>query len=429
MLVVSAFGLVVAQRRLLARGIDEALRQRADNIGADISRGTFGAELPSEGDPQDSFLQLIDDAGRLVAASANAARLPAVTRPLTPGSPQVIFTVSGVAAGDDFRVLSRRVALTSGGHTLVVAKNLDDVNESVHILTVSLAASIPVVVSLLAGLVWCLTGRVLRPVEAIRGEVASIEGRQLHRRVPVPGSYDEISRLARTMNAMLDRVEQATDRERQFVADASHELRGPLTRIRSGLEVSIAHPETVDQDSVYRSLLADVTELQELVDDLLFLARSEAGSVGRATTLVDLDDLVLDEARRLRERGRVRVDASAVSAARVLGDPKQLARAIRNLAANAERHATTTVMFELREQAGRSELVVSDDGPGIPAEHHATVFKRFARLDDARSRDAGGSGLGLAIVHDVITRHGGTITIAPSDGRGARFVASLPSID
>jgi signal transduction histidine kinase len=259
--------------------------------------------------------------------------------------------------------------------------------------------------------------------------VASIRGTELHRRVPEPDSHDEISRLARTMNQMLDRVEHATERQRSFVADASHELRGPLTRMRSSLDVAIAHPATSDPRELYPSLLDDTADLQKLVDDLLFLARSDSGAFARPTTPVDLDDLVLDEARGLRERDQVRVDTSGVSVARTLGDSHQLARAIRNLASNAERHADSRVTFELRERGDESELVVGDDGPGIPPEHHAAVFKRFTRLDEARSRDAGGAGLGLAIVHDIVTRHGGTVTVDGADGGGARLVVRLPRAD
>lgn len=430
MLALSAFGLIAAQQRVLTHGIDEALIQRADNIERAVARGAFGASLPMEGDPEDSFLQVIAPGGEVVATSENAAKLPAATAPLGAGPNQTVDTVGGIPLSNrEFRVLARQVGSGDDAATLVVAKNLDDVNESVRILATSLAIAIPVVTALLAVLVWWLTGRVLRPVESIRAEVASIGGNELYRRVPTPGSQDEISRLARTMNAMLDRVEQATERQRRFVADASHELRNPLTRIRSSLEVSLAHPETVDPEELHRSMLADTTDLQKLVDDLLFLARSESGELGPAEEPVDLDDLVLEEARRLRDRGTVKVDSSAVSAARTVGDPHQLSRAIRNLASNAERHARTCVRFELRENGGHSELVVADDGPGIPPEHHATVFKRFTRLDEARSRDAGGSGLGLAIVHDIVTRHGGTVAIASSNGVGARFVLSLPRVD
>ena len=166
-----------------------------------------------------------------------------------------------------------------------------------------------------------------------------------------------------------------------------------------------------------------------LVDDLLFRARSESGSLSRPSAPIDLDDLVLEEAPRLAERGRVQVDVRAVSAARVLGDAEQLARMSRNLTSNTERHATRTVPLELRGKRRAQPARRRRLRAGIPARHHATVFKPFTRLDEARSRDAGGSGLGLAIVHDIVERHMGTVTIASSDGEGARFVVTLPRAD
>jgi len=293
----------------------------------------------------------------------------------------------------------------------------------------SLMVSIPVVVLLLAAVVWWLMGRALAPMEAIRAEVSSIRGDELNRRVPVPSGDDEVSRLARTMNALLERVEQATARQRQFVGDASHELRSPLTRIRSTLEVSIAHPPTGGPDSTYDSLLSDTVQLQQLVDDLLFLARSDSGLIDGPDDVVDLDDLVLEQVRQIRARGRVFVDASAVSAARVSGDAHALSRAIANLGSNAERHAATTVTFALSERDDRCELVVGDDGPGIPVEHREAVFKRFTRLDSARSRGGGGAGLGLAIVADIVVRHHGTIHVGTSPAGGACLTVALPSVD
>jgi len=427
----SALGLVLVQERLLMHGIDEALIQRADNIEGDVASGALGPRLPGEGDPEDLFTQVIRPDGHVVAASPNAADLPAVSNPLDPGDPDSMRSVSGIRGTEEFRLLVRPVETPAGAVTLVVAKNLDDVRESVRILVWSLAVSLPVATMLLAILVWWLTGRVLHPVEAIRAEVASINGADLHRRVPVPPTQDEITSLARTMNQMLQRVEQATEHQQRFVADASHELRGPLTRIRSALEVAMAHPDAVDDETLHQGLLAETDALSQLVDDLLFLARSEAGALGQSTEMVDLDDLVLDEARRLRERGAVRVVAGSVSAARALGDPRQLTRAIRNLASNAERHASSTVTFELREDGDTCKLVVADDGAGIPPEHRQAVFERFTRLDEARSRDDGGFGLGLAIVHDIVTRHGGSIQIGSQDGGGggARFVLTLPRED
>ena len=429
-LIVSAAGLVLLDQRLLLRAVDETLVQRADNIEEDVARGAIASALRNEGDMEDSFVQIIDIKGLVVAATTNAASLPAVTSPVGPDFKEVFRRASAPQlSSHEFRILARAVPSTSGMNTLVVAKNLDDLTESQRILMLSLALSIPIAVSVLAALVWWLMGRALAPVEAIRAEVSGMHAADLHKRVPVRNTDDEISRLARTMNALLERVEQATNRQREFVADASHELRGPLTRVRSLLEVSIAHPTTAVPEATYRSVLSDITKLQQLVDDLLFLARSEHGQQEVPNIGVDLDDLVLDQVRELRTRGRVRVDASAVSAARVRGDASQLKRAISNLASNAERHAATTITFELREYGGQSELVVADDGPGIPEEQRKAVLKRFTRLDDARSRDSGGAGLGLAIVHDIVARHSGTVSIGTSETGGARMTLTFARAD
>ena len=429
-LIVSAAGLVMLDQRLLVRAVDETLIQRADNVEADVARGALAAALRSEGDVEDSFAQIIDGQGLVVAATTNVASLPAMTSSLGPDSREVFRTVPAPPLSEhEFRILARAVPSTNGMNTLVVAKNLDDVTESVRILMLSLAISIPIAVSLLAAVVWWLMGRALAPVEAIRAEVSGMHGADLHSRVPVRNNDDEISRLALTMNALLERVEHATNRQREFVADASHELKGPLTRVRSLLEVSIAHPTSAEPEASYRSVLSDITQLQQLVDDLLFLARSESGRQVVSDVGVDLDDLVLDQVRELRERGRVRVDASAVSAARVRGDANQLKRAISNLVSNAERHAASTVTFQLREHDGQSELVVADDGPGIPEEQREAVFQRFTRLDDARSGDSGGAGLGLAIVQDIVARHSGTVSIGTSETGGARMTLTFVRVD
>jgi signal transduction histidine kinase len=425
-LVASGVGLVVAQQRMLVDTIDDALVERADDVTRIVAGGNFGARLPAESDPDDSFVQVIGPGGAVLAASPNAANTPAVVGPNPPGAPQRIRTVRGIALSDeDFRVLSRPIQTRNGLRTLVVGQNLDDVTDSVEALVYSLLVTIPLVTLLLALVVRWLTGRVLAPVESIRVAVAGIRGADLDRRVPTPQSRDEIARLARTMNDMLARVQDATERQRRFVADASHELRSPLTRLRSSLEMAIAHPDG-EPDAVLHHLWEDTVSLQRLVDDLLLLARSEAGAQQRVRTPVDLDDLVLAEAKHLRERARVDVDASRVSAARTVGDPQQLARVVANLTSNAERHAASRVTFELREVGNAAKLVVADDGPGIPPEHRKTVFTRFTRLDEARSRGAGGFGLGLAIVADIVARHDGKVSVVSHDGAGARFEVTLP---
>jgi signal transduction histidine kinase len=175
-------------------------------------------------------------------------------------------------------------------------------------------------------------------------------------------------------------------------------------------------------------VLEEAVEMASLLDDLLHLARSDAGHARGDRSPVDVDDLVLREARRLRDRGRVDVDVHGVSAAQTSGDAGQIARVLRNLADNAERHADAVVRFALAEEGDDVVLVVADDGPGIAPEDRRRIFERFTRLDEARARDEGGTGLGLAIAREIVARHGGTIAATdPDDGGGARFVVHLPS--
>ena len=272
---------------------------------------------------------------------------------------------------------------------------------------------------------WVVTGRALRPVEGMRREVEAIGAEDLHRRVPEPSTGDEIGRLARTMNAMLARLEDATERQRRFVADASHELRSPLTGIRAQLEVDLAHPESADWQITERDVLVDAIRLQRLVDDLLLLATADASPVEASFRgPVDLDEIVLTEARRLRSRTPHHIDTTGVSGAQLDGNPDQLTRAVRNLLDNAARHAHSTVTTTLTESEDAITLTVVDDGPGIPVEQQQWIFERFARLDDARTRDDGGAGLGLAITQDVVAAHGGSITL--DNTPGACFTISFP---
>jgi signal transduction histidine kinase len=273
--------------------------------------------------------------------------------------------------------------------------------------------------------VWILTGRALRPVERIRKEVEAIRAQDLHRRVPEPTTGDEIERLARTMNAMLARLEAANESQRRFVADASHELRSPLASIRAQLEVSLAYPDRGDRTAIDQEMLTDTIRLQRLVDDLLVLSRADTtnGSATRHVP-VDLDDIVLREARRLRATTSHRVDTTGVSGAQVVGDPDQLARVVRNLLDNAARHATSSIWVTLTEMDPGTRMTVTDDGPGIPPGQEKEIFRRFTRLDDARVRDHGGSGLGLAITHAIVEAHGGTISV--ENAPGASFCVTLP---
>lgn len=423
---IASVGLIVAQRTTLTQGLDEGVSQHVDAIEALLAAGRLPAVLTGLGD-DDTVAQVILEDGTVVAASANATGLRAALGSPPAGSTELVRTVQlRIDTESGFRLLTRRVDGPDGPAVIHMAAILDEVDESARVVASSLTIAVPTAAAILAALVWWLVGRTLRPVEAIRAKVAEIGSLDLERRVPEPTGDDEIARLARTMNAMLDRVEVAARRQQTFVADASHELRSPLTRIRSEIEVDLAHPDRADLAATQRSVLEETTALERLVDDLLHLARSDAAGSSPRREPLDLDDVVLSEVRRLRASRPVKVDVSGVTAAQVHGDAEQLARVVRNLVDNAARHASDTVTITLDEHDDDALLAISDDGPGIPADEHERVFERFTRLDDARHQATGGTGLGLAICRDIVRRHGGTIAIDAGHRPGARFVVNLP---
>ena len=419
-----AFALVGSQRSVLTDSVDEVLERQSAAIATQLDAGTLplAGALVGQGDDE-AFAEVLDDAGRSIAATQNvpgAVAAPTLKPPV--GGAAVFDTVRLPADGQEFRVLSRR----EGDQLVRVGTPTDDINESVATLARGMAVAVPSVSLLLAGVVWLLVGRVLRPVERIRAQVAEISGTSLHRRVPEPRSRDEVAGLSRTMNAMLERLESASARQRRFVSDASHELRSPLARIRAELEVDLAHPATADLEVTHRSVLEETETLRRLVDDLLTLARLDGDvAVGRRDP-VDLDDVLLGEVMHLSGGGRARVDVTGVSGAQVLGDRMQLARAIRNGLDNSVEHGGSFVEVTLREEGTAAVVTVTDNGPGIPEGFHERIFERFARVDEARAAAQGGAGLGLAIAREIIEAHGGTIAVDADHFPGARFVLTIP---
>lgn len=285
-------------------------------------------------------------------------------------------------------------------------------------------AVVPVLIALLGLSTWLVVGRALRPVEAIRARVARIGAGDLHQRVPDPGTGDEVGRLAGTMNAMLDRLQRSSDRQRRFVSDASHELRSPLASQRTQLEVALAHPGRADWPAVASGVLEEGGRMERLVDDLLALTRADEGAVLAHPEELDLGEIVAAEAERVEGPA---VDVSGVGRAPVRGDAPSLGRAVRNLLDNARRHAAGRIVLQVARQGGEVLVVVEDDGAGIPEADREQVFERFARLEEARDRDAGGTGLGLAVVREIVQAHGGTVVAEESALGGARLVVRLPA--
>ena len=424
---VGAVVLIAVLRGTLTREVRIAAQLRGQDVATLLASdpSPVGALAVDEAD--ELLIQVLDDQGRVVAASPNAGGLAPVAR-LRPDESRLVRAPPGgpVEAGGELAAVATGADTPLGRRTVVVARSTEDATEATAVVGRLLAVGLPLLLAVVAVTTWIVVGRALAPVEAIRTEVDAISAAALHRRVPDPPADDEIGRLARTMNRMLARLEQAQARQRRLVSDASHELRSPVAAIRQHAEVALAHPGRTTAGELAETVLAEDLRLQRLAEDLLLLTRADEHSLALRRRPVDLDDLVFDEARRLRGAGGLRIDTTAVSAGRVDGDAAALRRMVRNLADNAARHAGGHLAFSVTERDGTVLLAVDDDGPGIPVADRERVFERFVRLDGARSRDDGGSGLGLAIVAELATVHGGTVAIASSSLGGARVEVTLP---
>lgn len=425
-LMISSIGLVTILRSTMTANVDTALRLRATDISAIIQGGNLPDAVAIEGE-QDGFVQVVDDSGTVLTSSRNIAGEARLTS--EPAGRTLDITNSPVDVGT-FRVYVHDTG-TADRFAVIVGSSLENVDNTIEVVAALLVLGIPSLVLLVALVTWTVVGHALKPVEAIRAEVADIGGADLHRRVPAPTTHDEIGRLAMTMNAMLDRLEAASDRQRNFVSDASHELRTPIATVRHELDVARADP-SVDLEVVLDDITEENQRMQHLVDDLLLLAREDQTLLAAQSSLakhaiVDLDDLALVEAHRRRPPGPA-VDTRLQAEAQIYGDERQITRVLANLVDNAIRHAQEAVRIEIDAGDGTAILHVDDDGPGVAAADRWRIFERFTRADDARSRgDSGGSGLGLAIARDLVSNHGGTIIVTDSpELGGARFTVALP---
>ena len=379
------------------------------------------------------YIQVVID-GRVVAASPSLAGAPPLYQ-LRIKAGVLHSSDAGGAAGDlppgPLAVTQERLDRVTGDVRLVAASPLGGVQRSVDAVQDGLLVAFPILVGLVAVLAWAIAGRALRPVEAIRSEVESISGSTLDRRVPVPGTGDEVARLAQTMNAMLDRLEDASLRQQRFVADASHELRSPVTAIRTELEVAQRTATAEEWPAVAERLLAEEARLEAVIADLLLLASLDESAPMPDPVLVDLADEAREEARRREpDRAAVSIEVDAPAPAFVEGSRMQLRRALANLLDNAGRHAGASIRLSVHERDGRVRVLVDDDGPGIAEAERERVFERFVRLDEHRARPSagtGGSGLGLSLVRRIAERHHGTARVATAPLGGARLVLDLPA--
>ena len=418
-------GLDLVLYRSLLAGVDDAAAGRVWII-VDALRSDSPAHLDSTlfaTNQRVVAIQLIAPDGKVVKRAGSA--------PATPLIPINEFDVNlrrgmpdDAVRNDDMRVSGQKVNAASGQYTVLVGGGSEAVEATARTVALLLAGGAPIVIAVAAAASYRLVRQSLQSVDAIRSRVAEISTSDLAERVPVPTSRDEISALAVTMNEMLARLEAGHRAQQRFLSDASHELRSPLSTIISGLEVAEAHPQLLDASLATDTLLPEAHRMRMLIEDLLLLARADEQSLLMRNEQVPLDELAEVEVSRVRRDGCT--IHTAISAARLIGDPAAVSRVIRNLVDNAVRHAKSRVDIEVGSRDNNVILTVSDDGPGIAPADRARVFERFVRLDSDRSRSGGGTGLGLAIVAEVVAAHGGTVTIADRCGGGTTIIVTLP---
>lgn len=416
-LVLGAVALVVGLQVAVERQVQDRAGASADDVAALVDQGRLADPLPVTGA---QIVQVIGGDGTVVAGSANADRLvPLLSEQeradaLTGRTVRVPGSRTGVSGR---LVVAARAAGPRQDGTVVLAAVPDEAaQDSVRVVRAGLLVAVPVLLLGLGLLLHRVVGSALAPVERMRAAAARFTGQTSDERLPVPAGEDEISRLARTLNDMLDRLAAAGLAQERFVADAAHELRSPLASLRTTTEVAAR----VDDDPLAHELLGPLERLCSLAEDLLLLARV-GGTRPPAAQPVDLGRLARTAVARYQD---ARVPVTARGTGSATGQPVDLDRVLTNLLDNAVRHATGSVTVTV----DGPRFTVADDGPGIPDPDLERVFDRFTRLEEARARDSGGSGLGLPIVRALLARGGGRIGLTPAiTGPGLVAEVSLPS--
>jgi two-component system, OmpR family, sensor kinase len=415
----------VRLRADLDDGVDATLHARA-HAGAVLQSGprAAGARDAVLDDPEESFVQILTPGGRLVAQAGRArvvAFTPADLRRAARGEVVLERSIPGIDGRA--RVLGRPAVVRGRPVVVLAGQSLGDRDETLSGVVSSFAVGGAAAVIIASVIGYLLAGAGLAPVEAMRRRARDVSLTRSGEQLPLPAAQDEIRRLGETLNEMLERLHRSFERERHFVADASHELRTPIAVIKTELEGALA---TADYGPEVRAALVAAVEecdhLIQLAEDLLVIARAGEGELPVRREAIPADEL-FDAVRarfvdRAARQGRaIRVDVDGVD--RVSADPLRVRQALGNLVDNALRHGDDEIVLRAHASPDGVELVVSDGGPGFASDIAPRAFQRFARGD--QDRTGGGTGLGLAIVRAVAEAHGGTATIVPGTGAGVRL--------
>ena len=407
--------------------IDAQLRTYATQIEESHTSAGWPSQLPGSTLDGNAEAQVVAADGKVLAATRTLLGVGAVYQlPAGRTEPVRQKAADGVIP-TDIRVIAERFTVDGRTVTVITGTGVGLLNSFDEAFWHYLLIGLPVILALSVLVVWLIVGRSLRPVAHIRSAVTSITAEDLSRRVPEPGTTDEIGQLAHTMNDMLSRLESSTRRQRRFVADASHELRSPLAAIRTTLDVALAHPDTAPWPTIGRRAADQSARLEALIEQLLLLARADEHSLAGRRQAVDVSALVTDIAVEIAENDvhGNRIEISPATDAFTLGEPTYLRLLIGNIVDNANRFAAALVAISVTTNTDAVLVTVDDDGPGIPATERDRIFDRFVRLDLSRERASGGAGLGLSIAHEIAAIHHAQIAVTSSPSGGARFIVAL----
>ena len=437
-LVVGGVALYYGLAYSIERNLDGEARAGAAQVVALVDNGTLPNPVPITGV---LLIQVVDDGLRVVAGSVTADRLTPLLRAaeIDAAADGSTVLVPGARAGltGELRVVTETAGPANDRRTVIAAVPAGDLDRSTRLLRNILLLVFPALLLVLALIAWRVIGRTLRPVESLRTAAQRISGTGADEQLPVGPARDEIAALAATLNDMLRRLAAARERQRTFVADAAHELRSPLASLQIQLEVAEHLAQTGEGAELAREALVDVTRLTAIVDDLLLLARADAGSASAeaiagapdgqlgGNDATDVRELLGDLADRTARTG-IAITVSPGEPVTVRTDAAKLRRALRSLLDNAVRAARSEVEMSVESVADSGDIVVAitDDGPGIAPADRQRVFERFTRLDDARSRDTGGSGLGLPIAAELMRQLGGSVVLTDRRPAGLQSKSS-----
>ena len=427
-MLIGGTGLVLVLESSLEQAVEATGRARAAEVASEIDANgvrTTAAGLTDQS-RTDAVTLVLDGRGTVIGSSRRSVGAALSTqRPAVGAYDSVELDIDTLDEGGEWKVVTTAVRSGLETYYVQVAVPIRIQRDTVSTVAVLLVASTPLLLVAVAAAVWVLVGRALRSVEQIRTTVAEIDARALTARLEVPPTRDEIAALARTMNDLLDRLQDSDRAQRAFVSDASHELRSPLATLSTAAELAGRTSDEGVRTRLLETMNTELVRMRGLVGNLMVLARADAHDVVLNPTDVDLDDLVDHEARRLRATSAL-VVTTRIEPVRVHADLPLLAQPLRNLVDNAERHAAARVALTLLTEGDEAVVRVDNDGPPIDPADRERVFERFVRLDVSRTRDAGGSGLGLAITRAGIVSQGGQVHVVDHPDGWCRFEIRLP---